>query len=120
CGGRAALNQHLFRVTSDRYPKWFYLHSLLSHLPAFRQIAQDKATTMGHIRRHHLTEALCVSPPDGVIAELSDTFLCLLDRQLATELSSRTLATLRDTLLPKLISGEIRLDCSTDWAVTVG
>jgi len=56
CGGQAALNQHLFRVTSDRYPKWFYLHSLLSHLPAFRQIAQDKATTMGHIRRHHLTE----------------------------------------------------------------
>jgi len=109
CGGRAALNQHLFRVTSDRYPKWFYLHSLLSHLPAFRQIAQDKATTMGHIRRHHLTEALCVSPPDGVIAELSDTFSCLLDRQVATELSSRTLAALRDTLLPKLISGEIRV-----------
>ena len=109
CGGRAALNQHLFRVTSDRYPKWFYLHSLLFHLPAFRQIAQDKATTMGHIRRHHLTEALCVSPPDGVIAELSDTFSCLLDRQVATELSSRTLAAVRDTLLPKLISGEIRL-----------
>ncbi|MDE0432821.1 MAG: restriction endonuclease subunit S [Bryobacterales bacterium] len=108
CGGRAALNQHLFKVTSDRYPKWFYLHSLLSHLPAFRQIARDKATTMGHIRRYHLTEALCVSPPDGVIAELSDTFSCLLDRQLATELSSRTIAALRDTLLPKLISGEIR------------
>ena len=107
-GGRAALNQHLFRVTSERYPKWFYLHSLVSHLPAFRQIAQDKATTMGHIRRHHLTEALCVSPPDGVIADLSDTFSCLLDRQVATELSSRTLAALRDTLLPKLISGELR------------
>jgi len=109
CGGRAALNQHLFRVTSDRYPKWFYLHSLLSHLPAFRQIAQDKATTMGHIRRHHLTEALCVSPPDGVIAEISATFSFLLDRQVATELSSRTLAALRDALLPKLISGEIRV-----------
>ena len=109
CGGRAALNQHLFRVTSEKYPKWFYLHSLLSHLPTFRQIAQDKATTMGHIRRHHLTEALCVSPPDGVIAELSDMFSCLLERQVATELSNRTLAALRDTLLPKLISGEFRV-----------
>ncbi|MCZ0935407.1 MAG: restriction endonuclease subunit S [Gemmatimonadetes bacterium] len=109
CGGRAALNQHLFRVTSNRYPKWFYLHSLLSHLPAFRQIAQDKATTMGHIRRHHLTEALCVCPPSGVIAELTDMFSCLLDRQLATELNSRTLAALREALLPKLISGEIRV-----------
>ena len=108
-GGRAALNQHLFKVTSERYPKWFYLHSLLSHLPAFQRIAQDKATTMGHIRRQHLTEALCAGPPDGLIAGLSDTFSCLLERQVATELSGRTLAALRDTLLPKLIFGEIRL-----------
>ena len=68
CGGRAALNQHLFKVTSDRYPKWFYLHSILSHFPEFQRIAKDKATTMGHIRRHHLTDALCVvaaRPLDG-------------------------------------------------------
>ena len=108
CGGRAALNQHLFKVTSARYPKWFYLHSLLSHLRAFRRIAQDKATTMGHIRRHHLTEALCVAPPDDVIARFSGTFSCLLERRVANELSSRNLAALRDTLLPKLISGDLR------------
>ena len=109
CGGRAALNQHLFKVTSERYPKWFYLHSLLSHLPAFRRIAQDKATTMGHIRRHHLTDALCVASSDSVIARLSDTFSCLLEGQVANELSSRTHVALRETLLPKLISGEIRV-----------
>ena len=109
CGGRAALNQHLFKVTSGRHPKWFYLNSLLSHLPAFRRIAQDKATTMGHIRRHHLTDALCVVPPDAVIAGISDTFTCLLEQKVANELVSRTLVTLRDTLLPKLISGEIRV-----------
>ena len=109
CGGRAALNQHLFKVTSGRHPKWFYLNSLLSHLPAFRRIAQDKATTMGHIRRHHLTDALCVVPPDAVIAGISDTFTCLLKRKVANELVSRTLVTLRDTLLPKLVSGEIRV-----------
>ena len=109
CGGRAALNQHLFKVTSERYPKWFCLHSLLSHLPAFRRIAQDKATTMGHIKRHHLTDALCVVPPDSVIAGVSDTFACLLERQVANELVDRTHVALRDTLLPKLISGEIRV-----------
>ena len=116
CGGRAALNQHLFKVTSARYPKWFYLHSLLSHLRTFRRIAQDKATTMGHIRRHHLTEALCVAPPDDVIARLSGTFSCLLRRRIANGLSSRALGTLRDTLLPKLISGEIRLS-ETAWTL---
>lgn len=109
CGGRAALNQHLFKVTSARYPKWFFLHSLLSHLRTFRRIAQDKATTMGHIRRHHLTEALCVAPPDDVIERLSGTFSCLLSRRVANELSSRTLAAFRDTLLPQLISGELRV-----------
>ena len=109
CAGRAALNQHLFKVTSERYPKWFYLHSLLSHLPAFRRIAQDKATTMGHIKRHHLTDALCVVPPDSVIAGVSDTFACLPDRQVTNELVGRTHVALRDALLPKLISGEIRL-----------
>ena len=109
CGGRAALNQHLFKVTSARYPKWFFLHSLLSHLRTFRRIAQDKATTMGHIRRHHLTEALCVAPPDDVIESLSGTFSCLLAQRVVNELSSRTLAALRDTLLPQLISGELRV-----------
>ena len=109
-GGRAALNQHLFKVTSETHPKWFFLHSLLSHLPTFRRIAQDKATTMGHIRRHHLTEALCVVPPAAVMAGVSDTFRCLLERRVLNELTRRTLAALRDTLLPKLISGEIRLE----------
>ena len=115
-GGRAALNQHLFKVTSGRHPKWFYLNSLLSHLPAFRRIAQDKATTMGHIRRHHLTDTLCVVPPDAVIAGISDTFAWLLERQIANELVGRTSVALRETLLPKLISGEIRVrDAEMAW-----
>lgn len=109
CGGRVALNQHLFKVTSQRYPKWFFLQSLLTHLATFRRIAQDKATTMGHIKRHHLTDALCVVPPDNVIAEASDTFACFLERQVRNELASRTLVALRDALLPRLISGEIRV-----------
>ncbi len=109
CGGQAALNQHLFKVTSGQYPKWLYLHLLLSHLRRFQRIAQDKATTMGHIRRHHLTEALCAVPPKRVIAALSGTFSGMLTRQVASEMSIRTLVALRDTLLPKLVSGEIQV-----------
>ena len=110
CGGRAALNQHLFKVTSEEYPKWFYLHSVLSHFPEFQQTAKDKATTMGHIRRHHLTDALCVVPPDGVIARVSEMFGGLLERQVANEVAGRALVTLRNTLLPKLVSGELRVN----------
>ena len=110
CGGRAALNQHLFKVTSKRYPKWFYLHSILSHFPEFQRIAKDKATTMGHIRRHHLTDALCVVPPDRVIVRVSDMLGGLLERQVANEVTIRILVALRDTLLPRLVSGELRVN----------
>ena len=108
-GGRAALNQHLFKVTSKRYPKWFYLHSILSHFPEFQRIARDKATTMGHIRRHHLTDALCAVPPDRFVNGISRIFERLLERQGVNEVERRTLATLRDALLPRLVSGEMRV-----------
>ena len=108
CGGRAALNQHLFKVTSTSVPKWFYLHSILSHLPAFRRIAKDKATTMGHIKRHHLTDSLCVVPPDSVLTRVSDIFRRASARQVAGEVASQRLAVVRDALLPKLVSGELR------------
>ena len=51
CGGRGALNQHLFKVTSTVFHKWFYYLWTLHHLDEFRLIAADKATTMGHIQR---------------------------------------------------------------------
>ena len=109
CGGRAALNQHLFKVTSRQYPKWFYLHCTQSHLPEFQRIAADKATTMGHIKRHHLSEAKCVIPNQTLLSAVDDTFVNFLSKCITINVESRTLADLRDTLLPKLISGELRV-----------
>ena len=109
CGGRAALNQHLFKVTSDRYPKWYYLYSILSHFPELERIAADKARTLGHIRQHHLADALCIVPPDRVIARVTGMLGRLVERQVANDVASRTLTALRDALLPKLVSGELRV-----------
>jgi type I restriction enzyme S subunit len=44
--------------------------------------------------------------------EVARTIEPLLQRQAIAEKESKTLATLRDTLLPKLISGELRVK---DW-----
>ena len=52
CGGKAALNQHLFKVTSIDYPKWFYCSYTKHHLAEFQRIAQAKAVTMGHIKEN--------------------------------------------------------------------
>ena len=107
CGGRAALNQHLFKVTSTKFPKWFFWHCLHSHLENFQSIAADKATTMGHIKRHHLSEALC-SIPDSRLLALADSLQsALLDKGISANTQSRTLVALKDALLPKLISGKI-------------
>lgn len=113
CGGKAALNQHLFKVTSDKYPKWFYLNYTKHHLVEFQRIATDKAVTMGHIKRGHLKEALCVIPENGVDDNIFAVFEGILNKQIRLRIESQTLAKLRDTLLPKLMSGELRIPDAT-------
>ncbi|MDP2326357.1 MAG: restriction endonuclease subunit S, partial [Gammaproteobacteria bacterium] len=110
CGSRGALNQHLFKVTSDRFPKWFYFLWTRHHLADFRWIAAAKATTMGHIQRGHLIAAKAVVPPAPLLNAMTGRFQPLLEDLVAVRLQSRTLGMLRHTLLQKLMSGEI--DCS--------
>ncbi len=109
CGGEGALNQHLFKVTSQRFQKWFYLRWTKTHLTNFKHIAASKATTMGHIQRKHLTEAMVVVPSSQVLAEADKIFGPLLDQWINNAEQAQTLANLRDTLLPRLISGQLRL-----------
>ena len=98
----------LNKVTSDNFPKWFYFKWSDEHLNNFQKIAADKAVTMGHIKRSHLSEALCAVPCKDLIKIGSDHFEPILERIIRNRLHSRSLTKLRDTLLPKLISGEIR------------
>lgn len=109
CGGRGALNQHLFKVTSGEVPAWFFYQSIREHLAEFRAIASGKATTMGHIQRHHLTDALVVVPNEAVLKAADSSMSPLWNKVITNRLESRTLADLRDTLLPKLLSGEVRV-----------
>jgi hypothetical protein len=44
--GEGALNQHLFKVTSDRYPAWFFSEWVQHHFEEVQIIAASKATTM--------------------------------------------------------------------------
>jgi type I restriction enzyme, S subunit len=109
CGGKAALNQHLFKVTSGMYPKWFYYQYTCHHLDEFQRIAADKAVTMGHIKREHLSQAYCVVPPKQLLNECSEIMEAWIDRSIIMRIGSKQLEALRDTLLPKLISGQLRI-----------
>jgi len=80
CGGEGALNQHLFKVTSKEYPKWFYYLWTRYHLANFKLIAASKATTMGHIQRKHLTEAMTVVPSTEVLNAANEVFNPLIEQ----------------------------------------
>ena len=108
--GRGVLNQHVFKVTSQDYPKWFYFHWLIRHLAEFQRIAADKATTMGHIKRHHLADAKVVVPPaDFPFREVGSQLESFLDRVMVNVIEVRSLVATRDGMLPKLISGQLSI-----------
>ena len=109
CGGCGALNQHLFKVTSKNYPKWFYYLWTKHHLPDFQTIAAGKATTMGHIQRHHLATAKVLVPPPNLLKAMDTIMSPVIENKIVNSVQSRTLASIRDTLLPKLLLGEIRV-----------
>lgn len=113
-GGKGALNQHLFKVTSSHFPSWFCLLWIRQHLPLFRQIASSKATTMGHIKREHLHEAKVVVPPAAVLRESEAIIGPLFDLHAALQIESRKLSETRDYLLPKLLSGEVQVNQMRD------
>lgn len=108
-GGPGALNQHLFKVTAGGYPGWLAYLGIHLHLEEFRRVAASKATTMGHIQRHHLSLAKLTVPPAVTLDALSPGLEALFEATWRRRLESRTLAALRDSLLPKLISGELRV-----------
>lgn len=109
CGGDCGLNQHLFKVTSKEYPKWFYYYWTKHHLQEFIHIAKDKAVTMGHIKRGHLEEAMVAIPDNDSMEKAHELFEPILSKMISLRLESSRLSLLRDTLLPRLMSGEIEI-----------
>jgi type I restriction enzyme S subunit len=103
------INQHIFKVIpNSKVPEWLAFELINEKLAMFKGIAADKATTMGHIQRRHLDEVVSVPSPSG-IAQLDVELGPLWERALSAEQESLKLAELRDMLVPKLMSGEIRV-----------
>ncbi len=104
----AIINQHIFKVIPTDVPMWVVNSALRRKLADFKATAADKATTMGHIQRHHLDEPVMI-PGMSTIATADDSMTALWDRALLAEQESLKLAEIRDVLLPELMSGRIRV-----------
>ena len=110
CGGKCGLNQHLFKVSSDMYPNWFVYFWTKHHLDRFIRIAKDKAVTMGHIKRGDLGKAEVVIPEDAVMKKLNGEIAPLISECIERRIENRKLQSIRNSLLPKLMSGALKIN----------
>lgn len=107
CGGLCALNQHLFKVTSSKFDKWFYFAWTKCYLQKFASIAADKATTMGHIKREELEKAKVLIPSPQDYKKIGALLEPIYEKIISLRIENRKLADLRNHLLPNFMSGKI-------------
>lgn len=85
----------------------FTYHSMANLYPDFARF-ETEGTVFGSINKDSFKKLHFVIPPDEIVAAYErhagplDEQICILENQ------SPTLATLHDTLLPKLLSGEVQ------------
>ena len=106
--GNGGLNQHIFKVTSKNgYPRSFYFYKLVHYIGVFKQMAEARKTTMGHITQDHLRQSTIVLPPDVDIANKLEEKLCpIFDAIVKNSQEIMTFTKQRDELLPLLMNGQ--------------
>jgi type I restriction enzyme, S subunit len=117
--GRSGVLGNVFYIHGDFWPlntslwvKQFkhstpaYAYNLLRGLDFASFNAGSAVPTLN---RNHIHNLPVIIPPIDIIQAFEELAVLLLKREKANVDESRTLAALRDALLPKLISGELRV-----------
>jgi type I restriction enzyme S subunit len=86
----------------------FVLHRIVRLLA--RVEATETATTVIHLGKNDIDHFKIVIPIEPILTAFGQLAEPLFQRIVVQKQESRTLAVLRDTLLPKLISGELRVN----------
>lgn len=109
--GSAWLNQHIFRVVPNCSGERSFVLLALKYLrPVFAEIARDKQTTgLGHVTVSDLKRLRITKSEQAVLERWSLLVDPLVKKAFSVQQQAQTLAELRDTLLPRLISGKLRL-----------
>lgn len=102
CGNKCALNQHLFKVTSEAYPKWFYFLWTHSHIKEWTRIISAKATSMGHIKREDLENAQVIIPAENALKSLDVYMHPIFDLYVHKKKENLLLTDLQSLLLAKM------------------
>jgi type I restriction enzyme S subunit len=110
-GENGWLNQHIFKIQIKRPLEKIFVYFLLRHFKSvFIEIARNKQTTgLGHVTAQDLKRLKTVFPPDEVLRVFNHTVEPFFEKAYTNRCETRTLAVTRDSLLSKLLSGEIRV-----------
>jgi type I restriction enzyme S subunit len=99
-------------VLRPKAPEWFGF--VLGHVSSVELVnhttAASTGTKMPRANWNDIARFEVALPPDSLAAEFTATIRPMIDRIIANIHESRTLAELRDALLPKLLSGELRVN----------
>jgi type I restriction enzyme, S subunit len=114
------VNEHVFLLRSKELGQPF-LYSLcqsekLSH--QLKSMGTSKAAQPG-LNQQEVLSCEYIAPPQVLLSAFNKKVSPFIDRRLALGLENQTLAELRDTLLPKLMSGEIRVKDAEQEVETV-
>lgn len=109
--GEAWLNQHIFKVIPKPIITRNYLLNLLKSMRSvFAEIARDKQTTgLGHVTVKDLKRLMVALPSKELLAKFDDAVSAIINQQFNLVKQNQNLEKLRDTMLPKLLSGELAL-----------
>ena len=107
--GNGILNQHTFNVKSHTNNKWFTYCLLKYFKPEFCHRASCKQTTgLGHVTTSDLKQ-ITFSSSEKAESDFENLITPIMKQIFNNKLENQKLVILRDTLLPKLMNGEIEV-----------
>ncbi len=110
--GNGGLNQHIFKVTSrNGYPRSYYFYQLIDYVGVFKQMAEARKTTMGHITQDHLRQSTIAIPPNTELPLKLEKRLCpIFEKIIKGYQEIASLTKQRDELLPLLMNGQVSVN----------
>ena len=104
-------------VIRPQKPEWFGF--VLGHVSSVELVnhtnAASTGTKMPRSNWSDISRYAVALPPEKLAADFSERIRPLIDRIISNIYESRTLAALRDALLPKLLSGELRVPAAAKF-----
>jgi type I restriction enzyme S subunit len=107
----AVFASYLVRLKTASLARSYYIYNFLkSDLYAEYAAGTKSGSVQANMNAKVIVAADLAVPPEPLMERFLEVILPLRRRLISNVAESRTLAALRDALLPKLVSGEIRLD----------